>query len=417
MPVFTYEAKLKTGERVTDTIEAENERAVVVRLQAEGYFPLKVTLREGKGLKGKSIEKLTSAKSGNPPREGTVRRISGKEFAVFTRQLSSLLNAGVSLLKALEVLIRQTKNENLKAIIESLKNSVRDGMAFSEATKKHPKVFPDLYVGMIKAGEAGGVLDTALNRLADWLEKEEDLKRQVSSSLAYPVIMALVGIGTVLFLLGYVIPKFVVMFEDIGRTLPMPTRILIAISGHIRGWWFLYIIVIGVIVWALRRYIKTKDGKFLFDRFKLQIPVMGILLNKIIISRFTRTLGTLLENGVPLLLALGMARDTAGNEVLSKEIDNSYTKVEMGEGLASTLFKSQVFPPIVIDMIAVGEETGNLPDALSRISDTNDREIESGVKALTSLIEPVMILVMGSIVGFIVMAMLLPVFEMSAFVR
>ncbi len=417
MPVFTYEAKLKTGERVTDTIEAENERAVVVRLQAEGYFPLKVTLREGKGLKGKSIEKLTPAKSGNPPREGTVRRISGKEFAVFTRQLSSLLNAGVSLLKALEVLIRQTKNENLKAIIESLKNSVRDGMAFSEATKKHPKVFPDLYVGMIKAGEAGGVLDTALNRLADWLEKEEDLKRQVSSSLAYPVIMALVGIGTVLFLLGYVIPKFVVMFEDIGRTLPMPTRILIAISGHIRGWWFLYIIVIGVIVWALRRYIKTKDGKFLFDRFKLQIPVMGILLNKIIISRFTRTLGTLLENGVPLLLALGMARDTAGNEVLSKEIDNSYTKVEMGEGLANTLFKSQVFPPIVIDMIAVGEETGNLPDALSRISDTNDREVESGVKAVTSLIEPVMILVMGSIVGFIVMAMLLPVFEMSAFVR
>lgn len=235
--------------------------------------------------------------------------------------------------------------------------------------------------------------------------------------MAYPVVMALVGIGTVLFLLGYVIPKFVTMFEDIGRTLPLPTRILISLSNHIRSWWFLYVIGVVIIVSVLSRYVKTKDGKFLFDRVKLQSPVFGGLLNKIVLSRFTRTLGTLIGNGVPLLSALGMTRDTLGNEVFASEINKSYVKVEMGESLAGTLSKSEIFPPIVIDMIAVGEETGNLPDALVRIADTNDREVESSVKALTSLIEPVMILVMGTIVGFIVMAMLLPVFEMSAFVK
>ena len=410
MPVFTYEAKLKTGEKVTDTIEAENEHAVISRLQAEGYFPLKVRLGTDTEVKKRRPEKPSHART-------VYQRISGKEFAAWTRQLASLLNAGVPLLKSLEVLIRQTKNERLKAIIETLKNDVRDGTAFSEAIKKHPKVFPNLYIGMIRAGEAGGVLDTVLNRLADWLEKEEDLRRQVRSSMAYPVVMALVGIGTVLFLLGYVIPKFVTMFEDIGRTLPLPTRILISLSNHIRSWWFLYIIGVVIIVSVLSRYVKTKDGKFLFDRVKLQFPVFGGLLNKIVLSRFTRTLGTLIGNGVPLLSALGMTRDTVGNEVFASEINKSYVKVEMGESLAGTLSKSGIFPPIVIDMIAVGEETGNLPDALVRIADTNDREVESSVKALTSLIEPVMILVMGTIVGFIVMAMLLPVFEMSAFVK
>lgn len=410
MPIFTYEAKLKTGEKVTDTMEAENERAVISRLQAEGYFPLKVRLKADTDVKKRRPEKVPHARA-------VYQRISGKEFAAWTRQLASLLNAGVPLLKALEVLIRQTKNERLKAIIETLKNDVRDGTAFSEAIKEHPKVFPNLYIGMIRAGEAGGVLDTVLNRLAEWLEKEEDLRRQVRSSMAYPVVMALVGIGTVLFLLGYVIPKFVTMFEDIGRTLPLPTRILISLSDHIRNWWFLYIIGAVIIVFVLIRYVKTKDGKFLFDRVKLQFPVFGVLLNKIVISRFTRTLGTLIGNGVPLLSALGMTRDTLGNEVFASEINKSYVKVEMGESLAGTLAKSEIFPPIVIDMIAVGEETGNLPDALVRIADTNDREVESSVKALTSLIEPVMILVMGTIVGFIVMAMLLPVFEMSAFVK
>jgi type II secretion system protein F len=410
MPVFIYEAKLKTGEKVTDTIEAENEHAVISRLQAEGYFPLKVRLRTDIEVKKGRPEKNSHARA-------VYQRISGKEFAAFTRQLASLLNAGVPLLKSLEVLIRQTKNERLKKIIETLRNDVRDGTAFSEAIKKHPKVFPNLYIGMIRAGEAGGVLDTVLNRLAEWLEKEEDLRRQVRSSMAYPVVMALVGIGTVLFLLGYVIPKFVTMFEDIGRTLPLPTRILISLSNHIRSWWFLYIIGVVIIVSVLSRYVKTKDGKFLFDRVKLQSPVFGGLLNKIVLSRFTRTLGTLIGNGVPLLSALGMTRDTLGNEVFASEINKSYVKVEMGESLAGTLSKSEIFPPIVIDMIAVGEETGNLPDALVRIADTNDREVESSVKALTSLIEPVMILVMGTIVGFIVMAMLLPVFEMSAFVK
>ena len=192
---------------------------------------------------------------------------------------------------------------------------------------------------------------------------------------------------------------------------------MISLSNHIRSWWFLYIIGVVIIVSVLSRYVKTKDGRFLFDRVKLQFPVFGGLLNKIVLSRFTRTLGTLIGNGVPLLSALGMTRDTVGNEVFASEINKSYVKVEMGESLAGTLSKSGIFPPIVIDMIAVGEETGNLPDALVRIADTNDREVESSVKALTSLIEPVMILVMGTIVGFIVMAMLLPVFEMSAFVK
>ncbi len=408
MATFTYRARTKSGRIVSDIIESDNRTSVISKIQQMDYFPIEV-VEKGERATGFSIKKKISLSRS--------RRIKSKDIVLFTRQLSNLINAGMPLLKALTVLARQTENGNLAGVIRSLKSDVQDGKAFSDALAKHPQLFPKLYLGMIKAGEAGGVIEVILNRLADFSEKQQALKDRVKSALAYPVVMLLVGAGTIVFLMAFVIPRFVTMFQDIGQTLPLPTRMLITASDILKGYWWFYLPVLLLAVFIVRQYAKKDEGKMFFDRVKLKLPLLGKMLRKVAIANFTRTLGTLIENGVPILTGLTMTKDTIGNEVIARELVTIHANVKDGDSLARPLARSKEFPPIIADMVAIGEETGKIEDTLVRVADFYDAEIENTIKTLTSLLEPIVILIMGVVVGFIVLAMLLPVFQISSALR
>ena len=405
MPVFTYKAKDRRGEIIADTMEAENQHTVITKLQADGYYPLSIRVEQVK-------KKITP-----PTRPSGQKKIGAKEFTVFTRQLSSLLNSGMPLVRCLDVLIRQFHNQKLKEVLVEARNDVREGKSFSEALAKFPRIFPRLYVSMVKAGELGGVLEQVLERLADFYERQQQLRSQVVTALAYPAIMIAVGFLTVIFLFTYVIPKFVYMFAEIERALPFPTRILVATSSHLKSYGLFYLSGFIVIFSLLRQAVKTKEGKIIYDRIRLKLPVLGVLIQKLILSRITRTLGTLIQNGVPVLTALDMVQEVVDNEIIRQDLKRIRGRVESGEGLSGPLAKSPFFPPLIADMVAVGEESGQVEVSLIRISDSLDREIENLLKTLTSLLEPVLILCLALVVGFIVLAMLLPVFEMSSMVQ
>lgn len=408
MTTFAYRARTKSGRIVADTMESDTKASIISKLQQMDYFPIEVVEKSGKDT-GFSIKKEISLQRS--------RRVRAKDITLFTRQLSNLINAGMPLLKALTVLARQTENGKLAEMIKDLKNEVQDGKALSDALAKHPQAFSKLYLGMIKAGEAGGVIEVILNRLADFSEQQQALKDKVKSALAYPVITSLVGVGTIIFLLTFVIPRFVTMFQDIGKTLPLPTRILIATSNILKGYWWFYLPVILLAGFIIRQYAKKDEGKMVLDRIKLNLPLLGKMLRKVAIANFTRTLGTLIKNGVPILTGLNMAKDTIGNRVIAQELVRIHNNVKDGDSLARPLARSKEFPPIVADMVAIGEETGKIEDTLVNVADFYDAEIENTVKTLTSLLEPIIILIMGVVVGFIVLAMLLPVFQISAVLK
>jgi type IV pilus assembly protein PilC len=402
MPLFNYKVKDSEGKIITDILKAENKKIALKKLQEKGYFLL---LLEEK--KSKEVSRLP-----------LFQKVKIKDISIFTRQISNLISSGLSLVRSLEVLTRQTENQKLREIIKALKNDVQGGSSFSSALTKH-KVFPKIYASTVKAGELGGALEPVLKRLADFLEREQEIIARVKASLAYPIVMVIVGIGTIFFLLTFVIPRFIVMFQDIGQTLPLPTLILISLSRLLTNLLFIgtSIIIILLFVFFFRRYLNTKEGKFTFDRFKLRLPLLGKVLHDIVISRFARTLGTLVSNGVPILEALDMVKETAGNEVMSQKVGEIHKSVSKGEGMTKPLRDDFIFPPLATDMIAVGEETGNLGGVLNKIADIYDNELENEVRSLTSLLEPAMILIMGTVVGFIVIAMLLPIFEMTATIQ
>lgn len=404
MATFAYKALDKAGTEVAGTLDADNERLALGRLRDMGYLPLEI--REEKVAKGGILDTFLGI--------FMRKRVRGKDIITFTRQLSTLIDSGLPLLRSLNVLGEQTESPNLKVQIKDIAQSVQGGSTFSDALAKHPRTFNKLYVNMIKAGETGGVLEVVLARLAEFSEKEQAVRAKVRGAMVYPALVILVGVGVVLFLTIAIIPTFVSMFTEINLTLPLPTRIMMAASNFLRGFWWMILLAILALITIYRMWVRKERGRYQSDRIKLRIPILGDLMKKSAISRFARTLGTLITSGVPILQALLIVRDTAGNEVISRAMVAVHNSIREGESIAGPLGKSPVFPPMVVHMIAVGEETGALDNMLIKVSDAYDREVDTMVAALTSVLEPILILGMGIVVGFIVISMYLPIFQMSA---
>ncbi|MBN2097657.1 MAG: type II secretion system F family protein [Candidatus Omnitrophica bacterium] len=404
MPKFLYQARKGPKELKTGTIEADHQAAAVNKLTQMGFFPISVSLQsETARSKDKT---LTFSK-----------RVKHRELSVFTRQLSNLLESGLTMFKALTVLEQQTEYPALKLIIQDLANLVKEGKSFSESLALYPRVFNNMFVSMARAGEVSGTLEKVLRRLADFGEKQQDLRGKIQAAMAYPILMATVGAATVVVLFTFVIPKLVELFEDMGQVLPLPTRIMIAVSDFIVAFWWLMCAVIILGFFALRRSLLNPRGKLAFDRLKLEIPALGKFFKLSQIANFTRTLGTLLANGVPILQAMDSVAQTMGNQVLKQEVQRIAREVKEGSGVAKSLTHSKYFPVFVVNMIAIGEEGGTLDEALLKVAQTYEQDTDQSIKLFTSLIEPAMILVVGSVVGFIVISMLLPIFQISLIAR
>ncbi len=410
MSTFNYVAMNNQGKEVTGVIESENTTAAIAKLREKGFFPTSVTIdKAGQGDKKKSKKKKSFLNAEITIFSGGV---NGSVLALFTRQLATLIDAGLPLLRSLNVLGDQQKAGCLKSTLEDVSESVEGGSSFSESLEKFPKVFSKLYVNMIKAGEAGGVLEVVLNRLAEFAEKSEKLKKRVKSAMIYPAFVITVAMAVLSFLITFIVPKFAEMFTDLDLELPWMTSFLISVSDIARDQWYIPIgAVIGGIVFikVLRR---TNKGKYIIDVFLLKVPLVGMLISKISIARFTRTLGTLITSGVPILQALVIVKDTAGNEVIAKAVESVYESIREGESIVEPLRLCKVFPPMVISMIEVGEETGALAEMLIKIADNYDEDVDVAVEGLTSLLEPFLIVFLAVIVGFIVIAMFMPLISL-----
>jgi len=418
MPKFAYVAMNEKGVEVSGSVNAENTIAAINQIREMGYFPTNV-----------SAQKQKKAAFAEAEREGGLslqikflskKTVGSKILALFTRQLATLIDAGLPLLKAMRVLETQQKPGPLKQALLSMSDSVEGGSTFSESLSNHPKIFNKLFVNMIKAGEAGGVLEVVLNRMAEFLEKSEKLKSKVKAAMIYPMAVVTVAAGVLGFLMTYVIPKFKEIFDGFNTTLPTPTAILIAVSHFIKTNlyythfpWVGLLILMPFFVFILFRLIaKTDKGRFGIDTAKLNFPLFGTLMRKIAIARFSRTLGTLITSGVPILQALNIVRETSGNEVISKAVGNVHDSIREGESITAPLKETKVFTPMVISMIEVGEETGKLPDMLMKIADNYDEDVDNAVAGITSIIEPVLIVFLAVMVGFIVISLFLPLIKL-----
>jgi len=347
---------------------------------------------------------------------GLRKKVSTKDLAVFTRQFATMINAGLPLVQCLDILSKQTEKLHFRNTIAETMHEVETGSTLGEALGKHKRVFDDLYVNMVEAGEAGGILDDILLRLATYIEKAESLKRKVKSAMMYPLVVMIVALGATTFMLLFIIPTFAKMFSDFGGQLPLPTRVVLFMSEGLRHyWWALGGGLAGLIV-GFRQFYRSKSGRAVVDGLQLKIPVLGQVLRKASIARFTRTLGTLIKSGVPILSGLEITARTSGNTVISDSILETRDSIREGETLAAPLKNSEIFPAMVVQMIAVGEETGALDEMLRKIADFYDDEVDTAVETLTSVIEPVMIVAMGLIVGGMVVAMYLPMFKLVTLV-
>ena len=396
MPAFTYTARALNGDLRTATIDAPNRDEVIAQLRKQRLNVVKIDEK-------KDAEKAKQKKAG---------KISMRDIVIFTRQFSTMINAGLPLVQALDILAKQSENKALKDVTLAVVFDVESGHTVADALRKHPKAFSDLYVNMVAAGEAGGILDTILMRLATFMEKNDALVRKVKGAMIYPgVIMSVAAIAIVVLLI-FVIPTFEKMFASVGLALPLPTRVVIGMSKFLTSYWYICIAAVWGSIFMVKRYYASNDGKLVIDRLMLKAPVLGDVLRKSSVSRFTRTLGTLIGSGVSILEGLEITAKTAGNRVISDAIMESRASIAGGETIAAPLQKSQVFPPMVISMIAVGEQTGGLDEMLSKIADFYDEEVDAAVSGLLSMMEPLMIVFLGVVVGGMVVAMYLPIFDM-----
>ncbi len=417
MPKFTYVAMDAKGKEVTGEVESDSTGNAVSRIREMGYFPTNVTetkkgKKEGKAAAGPAAAAKPAKKGGLslkfPAKKGG--KVKSKVLTTFTRQLATLIDAGLPLLRGLNVLAKQEKSEVLKRTLGQLSESVEAGSTFSEAMSQHPKVFNKLYVNMVRAGEAGGVLDVTLNRLADFQEKAQKIKGKITTAMVYPSVVLFAAMAILSFLMVVIVPKFQLIFTELleGAPLPALTQFVMGISNIIKNQFLLVVIALVIFVIALKMLAKTAKGKYLIDVFKLNAPVFGPLIRKVGIGRFTRTLGTLIASGVPILQALNIVRETAGNQVLAQAVGQVHDAVKEGEKISQPMEASKVFPAMVVSMVDVGEETGALPDMLMKIADVYDEEVDNAVVALTSLLEPIMIIFLAVIVGTIVIALFMP---------
>ena len=405
MPVYQYVGIDQKGKRASGMVDADSERAARFKLRRQGVFPTTLAPQGSASAPQKVGLNFDVSKFLN--------RVKVKDVAVMTRQLSSLLNAGIPLVESLEALTEQIDNERLKAILTEVREEVVAGAKLSDSLGKHPSVFGDLYVNMINAGEASGTLDVVLMRLADFTEGQAALRSKVIGAMVYPVIMTIVGFALLSMLLIYVVPKVTQIFEDMNEALPLPTRLLMSVSGMLQNYWYLVLLGIPVVIFLIKRLLKTPKGRTWWDAKSLKIPLFGKLQLMIIVSRFARTLATLLSSGVPLMNAMDITRNLVTNTKLRKVIETTRDEVREGANMADPLMKSGAFPPIVTRMIAVGERTGELEKMLERVADNYDTEVDTTVSTLTTILEPVMILVMAGVVSFVVMSILLPILKMN----
>ena len=396
MPAFTYTARALNGDLKTATIEAPNRDEVVAQLRKQRLNVVKID-------EAKAAANTTKKKGG---------KISMRDIVIFTRQFSTMINAGLPLVQALDILAKQSENKALKDVTLAVVFDVESGHTVADALRKHPKAFTELYVNMVAAGEAGGILDTILMRLATFMEKNDALVRKVKGAMIYPGVIMSVAAIAICVLLIFVIPTFEKMFASVGLALPLPTRIVIGMSKFLTGYWWAVIAVIVVGLNAFKKYYASPDGKLTIDRLMLKAPVLGDVLRKSAVSRFTRTLGTLIGSGVSILDGLEITAKTSGNRVIQDAIMDSRASIAGGETISAPLQKSQVFPPMVISMIAVGEQTGGLDEMLSKIADFYDEEVDAAVSGLLAMMEPLMIVFLGVVVGGMVVAMYLPIFDM-----
>jgi type IV pilus assembly protein PilC len=418
MPRFTYVALDARGQESTGLVEAGSANEAIGQLRQAGYFPTNV-YEEGKGggTDGKTARK--AVKIAPPARTKAARmqitlfqrkKVKPKIMMIFTRQLATLIDAGLPLLRGLNVLAKQERDVVLKKTINNLADSVQSGNTFSESLAQHPLIFNELYVNMVKAGELGGVLEVVLNRLAEFQEKAAKIKNKVVAAMVYPIIVLIMAVAILSFLLVFIVPKFEAIFHDMLGDKPLPTITLfvIGVSNVVKNHGLILIGLIIAAIAAFKFFARTAGGRTAIDRFKLRLPLFGDLLRKTAISRFSRTLGTLVTSGVPILQALTITRETAGNTVIAGAISQVHDSVKEGESIVQPLEASGAFPPMVISMIDVGEETGQLPDMLLKIADVYDDEVDNAVAALTSMLEPIMIVFLALIVGTIVIALFMP---------
>lgn len=404
MAVFEYRGiAIATGKPVKGVRDADSPKTLRVVLRKDGI--LLTTATEEKAAKAKQARDLQLF-SGTP---------STSEVAIMTRQLATLLRAGIPLFESLGALVEQVDNASLKRTLTAVREQVREGISFAKALEQHPKIFPPLYANMVRAGEASGTMETVLERLTAFLEAQAKLKAKVGSALAYPILMMIIGVGLVSVLMVAVVPNVTSIFESMGQALPWYTATLIAVSGFLsKAWWMLLIALVGTIV-GHRRWRKSPSGRLVWDSFLLKMPLFGKLLMMIAIARFARTLATLLGSGVPLLQAMDIVRSVLGNAALEKIVADAIGSIREGQSIAEPLKRSGRFPPIVTHMIAVGEKSGQLESMLENVSDAYDVAVEARVQVVTSLLEPLIIVFMGAAVGFIAVSILMPLIQMSSF--
>jgi type IV pilus assembly protein PilC len=391
---YTYKARDKAGNVLNGTIQADNEALVLARLREQGFVPLEV----GKQGRGMNIEL-------------TAKKVKLKELAVVSRQFATMVNSGLPILRALSILSDQTENPELGRVLGVVRTDVEQGASLSGAMVKHPKVFNDLFVAMVKSGEMGGSLDDVLLRLADMIEAEVKLRGKIKSAMTYPVAVVALVVLIMSAMLLFVVPQFQTIFASLGGTLPLPTRVLLVMSDLFKKYWF--VVLIGTLAFRFffKRWKKTPAGRVIVDRAKLRVPIFGVIFQKVALSRFASTFSMLLRSGVPILQALEIVSQTVNNRVIGTAIEDVQTSVREGESMSKPLMTHAVFPPMVVQMMAVGEETGNVDVMLEKVASFYDAEVEASVDALTSLIEPLLIAVIGGCVGAAVVALYMPMFN------
>ncbi len=401
MPSFSYKAKMLSGSLTEGKVEAKDKRSALEQIRAQKLTPLEVN--EASQSFADLFSKINFLKPSVKP----------KELVLFSRQLSTLVSAGVPLVQGLTILEEQVETKVFREIIHNIREDIEAGQSITDALAKHPRTFEELYVSMIKAGEVGGILDVILERLSSYLEAAEDLKGKVKSAMMYPLVVSTIAAGVTIFLLIFVIPTFQKIFEGFGAELPGITQMVINASDFLKKFWYLVIISPIVLVVGMKYLRRSETGKLITDRIVLKLPIFGIIMKKVAVAKFTRTLSTLIKSGVPILQALETVAKTAGNKVIEIAVMTSRESIKEGERIATPLRKAQVFPPMVVQMVSIGEETGNLDSMLAKIADFYDSEVDAAVKALTSMIEPLIIVAMGLVIGFIVIAMFLPMFSLG----
>ncbi|KAB3527593.1 type II secretion system F family protein [Alkaliphilus serpentinus] len=399
MPTFSYKATTSEGKTVEGTFVANSKGEVVTLIRESNQYPINIIeATEGKNLN------MNSFTIGG--------RIKVKDISIFCRQFYTMLNAGVSIIASLDILKKQTENKRLREAVANIYEDLQKGRTLSEAMKTKNNIFPDLFINMVEAGEASGNLDTIMNRMAEHYEKENKINNKVKTAMMYPLVLSILALTVVVFLLAFVMPTFVSMFEGSGVPLPLPTKILLNISNTLTTYWYFFVAATVLMVFSFKVFISTEDGKYSFDSFKLKIPVVSNTIKKVATSRFSRTLSILLASGISLLEALDIVARVVGNKVLEKVIHGTMEDVRKGAPLSKPIRNSGFFPPMLDSMLQIGEESGALDDILEKTANFYDDEVETAIQKMTGLLEPLMIVFMALIIGAIVIAMLLPMFDM-----